>query len=110
MMIPIVLIIHDLGVISSVSATAWASVAGLALLSTAFAYILFFGLIASVGATNTSLVTLLVPPSAILLGAVFLSEQMEAFELAGMALIGVGLLAIDGRVFAMRRATSVNRS
>jgi drug/metabolite transporter (DMT)-like permease len=76
----------------------WASVLALALLSTAFAYILYFRLIASAGAINASLVTLIVPVSAILLGALFLGERLEPFEFAGMALIGLGLVTIDGRL------------
>lgn len=75
------------------------AILALALLSTAFAYILFFRIMALAGATNTSLVTLLVPPSAILLGAVFLGETLGLAEAAGMALIGAGLVMLDGRAF-----------
>ncbi len=74
----------------------------LALLSTAFAYILYFGILSSAGATNASLVTLLVPVSATLLSVAFLGERLGSFELAGMALIGLGLLTIDGRLFRRR--------
>lgn len=76
-----------------------AAILALALLSTAFGYILFFRIMALAGATNTSLVTLLVPPSAILLGAVFLGETLGLTETTGMALIGAGLVILDGRVF-----------
>lgn len=74
-----------------------AAVLGLALLSTALAYILFFRILATVGATNVLLVTFLIPVSAILLGIAFLDETLQARHLAGMALIGAGLAAIDGR-------------
>ncbi|MCQ4162497.1 DMT family transporter [Roseomonas sp. GC11] len=84
------------------AAPVWAALAGLALLSTALAYILFFRLIATAGATNTSLVTLLVPVSAILLGAGILGERLSPFHLGGMALIGLGLLALDGRLLRRR--------
>jgi drug/metabolite transporter (DMT)-like permease len=77
-----------------------AAVLALAIISTAFAYILFFRLIAMAGATNASLVTLLVPPSAILLGILFLGEHLGAAEWAGMLVIGAGLVILDGRVFA----------
>ena len=70
----------------------------LAWLSTAFAYILYFRIMQAAGATNTSLVTLLVPPSAILLGAVFLGERLGGMEILATALIAAGLLVIDGRV------------
>lgn len=73
------------------------SVVALALLSTAVAYILFFRLLASAGATNLMLVTLLVPVSAILLGVTILDERLDPEHFAGMALIGLGLAAIDGR-------------
>jgi drug/metabolite transporter (DMT)-like permease len=75
----------------------WGAIAGLGLLSTALAYILYFRILASAGAVNLALVTFLVPVSAILLGVTFLAEQLEPMHLVGMALIGVGLAAIDGR-------------
>jgi len=80
------------------------SVLALAIISTAFAYILYFRLIAIAGATNASLVTLLVPPSAILLGILFLGERLEAAEWAGMLVIGLGLVILDGRLLARLRS------
>ncbi len=99
-MIPIVLLLHGSSGLFSASLPVWSAVLALALLSTAFAYILFFNLVADAGATNASLVTLIVPVSATLLGAAFLNERMEALEIFGMALIGLGLLTIDGRALA----------
>lgn len=101
-MIPVVLLWHGPTDLFSASAPVWAAVLGLAVLATSFAYILFFALIRSAGATNTSLVTLIVPVSAILLGAVFLAERLEIFEVAGMGLIAAGLLTIDGRLSRRR--------
>ncbi|BCH24074.1 DMT family transporter [Mesorhizobium sp. L-8-3] len=101
-MIPVVLLVNGPHGLFAASAHVWAAVFALALLSTAFAYILYFNLVASAGATNASLVTLIVPASAILLGAVFLGERLEAFELAGIALIGLGLVTIDGRLLPKR--------
>ena len=97
-MLPVVLTLYGSAELLTASAPVWASVLALALLSTAFAYILYFRLIASAGAINASLVTLIVPVSAILLGALFLGERLEPFEFAGMALIGFGLVTIDGRL------------
>ena len=102
-MIPVVLMLYEPAGLFAAGPTTWAAVLALALVATAFAYIIFFRILASAGASNTSLVTLIVPASAILLGTVFLGERLEAFEMAGIALIGVGLLIIDGRIFARRR-------
>ncbi|MBB3390018.1 drug/metabolite transporter (DMT)-like permease [Rhizobium sp. BK275] len=76
-----------------------AAVLAIALLSTAVGYIIYFRIMAAAGATNASLVTLLVPPSAILLGFLFLGERLEMTEIAGMALIGAGLVILDGRIY-----------
>jgi len=82
-----------------------AAIVALALASTALAYILFFRILTAAGAVNLSLVTLLIPVSAVFFGAIFLHEALAARHLAGMGLIGLGLLAIDGRLFAaFRRA------
>lgn len=80
-----------------------AALAGLAVLSTSFAYGLYFGLIASAGAVNAFLVTFLVPVSAIALGIAFLGEALLARHVAGMVLIGAGLVVIDGRLLGRRR-------
>ena len=80
------------------------AVLGIATLSTALAYLIFFRLLASAGATNLSLVTFLIPVSATLLGVVFLGETLLPQHLAGFGLISLGLLAIDGRLFKRRLA------
>jgi drug/metabolite transporter (DMT)-like permease len=90
------------------SASAWLAIVTLGLVCTAFAFILYFGLIASAGATNASLVTLLVPLSAAALGALVLGERLHGFELAGMALIISSLIIIDGRL--LQRALRLLRS
>jgi drug/metabolite transporter (DMT)-like permease len=69
----------------------------LAMVSTAFAYILYFEVVAGAGATNASLVTFLVPASAILLGILFLGEALDGSEILGFVLILLGLVAVDGR-------------
>ncbi|TIU30069.1 MAG: DMT family transporter, partial [Mesorhizobium sp.] len=98
-MVPVVLTAYGPAGLFSASPPVWTAVVALALLSTAFAYILYFNLVASAGATNASLVTLVVPVSAVLLGFLFLGERLQLFEMGGMALIALGLLTIDGRLF-----------
>lgn len=72
---------------------------GLALLSTALGYAIYFRILARAGATNILLVTLLMPPSTILLGALILGERLDPHHLAGFGAIALGLAAIDGRPF-----------
>lgn len=75
----------------------WGALAGIALLSTALAYALYFRLLASAGAVNLALVTFLIPVSAAALGAVFLGTRLGLPHLAGFALIAVGLWAVVRR-------------
>lgn len=92
------------------SAVAWAAMIGLVLLSTALAYAIFFRLLGSAGTTNISLVTLLIPVSAILLGTFILGERLSALQLTGMALIGLGLVAIDGRAWTAFHSVAVQKT
>lgn len=78
--------------------SALAAITALALFCTALGYVLYFRLIDRAGATNALLVTLLVPPVAILLGGLFLGETLAPQDFAGLALIALGLAAIDGRM------------
>jgi drug/metabolite transporter (DMT)-like permease len=102
-MLPVALIVDQPWLRPAPSGEAWAAIVSLALLGTALAYILYFRLIASAGATNALLVTLLIPPTAILLGWLFLGERLEARDFAGLALIALGLAAIDGRLLSLAR-------
>ena len=76
----------------------WGAILGLGLLCTTFAYIIYFQLLAKVGATNILLVTFLIPISAILLGVLVLGEQLDLRHLIGIALIAASLVTIDGRL------------
>lgn len=82
-----------------------AALAGLALACTALACLLCFRILATAGATNLLLVTLLIPPAAILLGVLLLDEHLAASHLAGMVTIATGLAILDGRLpsLAVRR-------
>ena len=78
------------------------AVVGLAVLSTAFAYVVYFSILRRAGATNLMLVTLLVPATALLLGVAVLGEGLAVPDLAGLAAIGLGLVVIDGRLIGKR--------
>jgi drug/metabolite transporter (DMT)-like permease len=103
MMAPVALIVDQPWLQPLPPLEAWGAIVALALVCTSFAYILYFKLIGSAGATNALLVTLLVPPTAILLGGLFLGEQLTGGQFAGLGLIALGLAAIDGRLFKLRR-------
>jgi drug/metabolite transporter (DMT)-like permease len=80
-------------------AATWLALLGLAELSTALAYIVFFQILRRSGSTNVMLVTLLIPVTAILLGYLVLGERITLSEIVGALVIGSALLVIDGRVF-----------
>ena len=103
MMLPLAACIDRPWTMAMPSQPALMAWAGLALLSTALAYVLFFRILATAGATNLMLVTFLVPVSAILLSVGFLGERLGPVHLAGMALIGLGLAVLDGRPLAWLR-------
>lgn len=84
------------------------AVVGIASLSTALAYLIYFRLLASAGATNLLLVTFLIPVSATALGWIVLGEALLPQHLYGFALIAAGLLAIDGRL--IRNVRKGNRT
>ncbi len=79
-------------------AATWLAVLGSAGLSTALAYIIFFQVLRRSGATNVTLVTLLLPVTAILLGYFVLGEPISVREIVGALVIASALLVIDGRV------------
>ena len=88
---------------------AWAALITLGVISTGVAYIMYFRVLATAGAVNIMLVTFLVPVTSILLGISFLDETLHARELAGMALIGFGLMIIDGRTWKWLRRSGTQQ-
>ena len=98
-LLPLVLLLDRPWTLSMPSVQAIAALLGAAALSTALAYVIYFRILATAGATNLLLVTFLIPVSAILLGTLFLDEMLLPRHLAGMALIGLGLATIDGRLW-----------
>jgi drug/metabolite transporter (DMT)-like permease len=110
MVAPLALVFDQPWRLSPPGADARASLIALALLSTALAYAIFFRLLAGAGSLNVSLVRLLIPVSAILLGTLILGERFSARQFAGMARIGIGLIAIDGRAWKAICLASAQRS
>ena len=96
-LVPMVILVEQPWTLPMPSVAAFASLVGIAVFSTALAYILYFRILATAGATNLLLVTFLIPISAILLGIAFLDESLLPKYLVGMALIGAGMAAVDGR-------------
>ncbi len=98
LLLPVMLLVDHPWTLLTPDAATWGAVLGVGLLSTALAYVLYFRILAAAGATNLMLVTFLIPVSAVLLGALVLGEALLPRHFAGMALIGVGLACIDGRL------------
>ena len=98
LLLPIALWVDGNDHYANVPTQVWAAIISLAVFSTAAAYILYFKLLASAGATNILLVTLLVPVSTILLGWLFLKESLQTSHIIGMEMIALGLSAIDERL------------
>jgi drug/metabolite transporter (DMT)-like permease len=88
------------------SAGVWLAWLGLAIPSTALAYILYYRIIAVAGATNAASVTFLIPVSALLLGAFALGERIAPTTIAGMAVIFAGVALLDGRIVNRFRLTT----
>lgn len=99
LLLPFALIIDRPWEMANPSLPAWGAVIGLAVLSTSFAYLIFFRILARAGAVNILLVNFLVPVSAILLGVFILGEVLTTEQLIGMGCIALGLAFIDGRLF-----------
>ena len=97
LLLPFVLLFDKPSAFFTASHAALAALIGIALLSSALAYLIYFRLIARAGATNALLVTFLIPVSAILMGIVLLDENLSARQLIGMIAIFIGIAAIDGR-------------
>jgi len=74
-----------------------------AVIATAAAYLLYYRVLAMAGSGNLMLVTLLVAPVAITLGAVVLGEKLSANALIGFVILALGLIILDGRAWKALR-------
>lgn len=106
-MLPLAFLAEQPWLLPVPSAAALAALAGIAIFSTALAYGLYFRLLARVGSGNASLVTFLIPPSALLMGILLLGERLTLWQGAGMLGIGLGLALVDGR--AIRKLSKFTR-
>lgn len=102
LMLPVVLLTDGVPSLN-LSAPVWAALLGMATLSTALAYVLYFAILAMAGAANLLLVTLLIPAFAISLGVLFLGERMEPSAWIGFGIIALGFAVTDGRLFRRKR-------
>lgn len=104
LMIPLALVSE--GALPALSGAAVASIVAQGCVLTGIAFLVAFTIMPRAGATKTSTVTFIAPVSALLLGTLFLSEEITTLHLAGMAAIFLGLLLIDGRLFRRRATTA----
>jgi drug/metabolite transporter (DMT)-like permease len=109
-MLPLALIIDQPWQLPAPSASATAAVVALAVLSTAFAYIVYFRIMAVSGPINTTLVALLIPVSAIAFGTVFLNEVLLPRHIVGALVIGLALVILDGRVVVRLKKHLIRRA
>jgi len=104
MTLPIVLLLNPPWTLPVPTGQTVLALVGLALISTALAYVIFFRIMRSAGPSNVMLVTFLIPVSAIMLGVGLLGEALLPRHFAGMAAIFAGLALIDGRLFRGKAA------
>lgn len=74
------------------------SILTFAILCTAVAYLLYFAILKQAGAANLTLVTIIIPPFALILDAVALGEMVSLQEILGFLVISMGLLVISGKL------------
>lgn len=81
------------------SVITWAALGYYSVIATAGAYLLYYRVLAMAGSGNLMLVTLLIPPFAIVLGSIVLEETLPANAFAGLGLLALGLVILDGRIW-----------
>ena len=102
-MVAVAYAFDDPSQLAKASLASWLALAGLGVLATAIAYLLFFHIIARAGAANVQLVTMIIPISAILMGYAVLGETLDWQEILGALIIIAALAIIDGRIFSRLR-------
>ncbi|MBK6706461.1 MAG: DMT family transporter [Sphingomonadales bacterium] len=94
MMVPIVAIMDQPWTMAAPRLDSTLAGVTLAIFSTALAYTLYFRLIDRSGASNAQLVAFLMPILAVILGIAFLRESLSGGQIAGAALIAIGLVIL----------------
>ena len=105
-LLPVTFLVERPDQLANPSLQTWLAILCLGVFCTALGYILFFKILSSSGATNVVLVTFLVPITASFLGWLILNEQLHSRYFIGMAFIGLGLAAIDGRLWRKLKAVA----
>ena len=90
--------IFEYPLVTDLSPATMGAIVFMALLATAFSYLVYFHVIRTAGATNTLLVVFLVPVTAILLGVIFLGESINARMTCAVFIVFSGLILVDGRL------------
>jgi drug/metabolite transporter (DMT)-like permease len=103
MAVPAALVLYPPWMLQPFSASVWGALLGLGLLSTALGYVVFFHILARTGAVASSLVTLIIPVCATVLGSLVVGDPIVPRQLFGMALIAGGLVAVDARLGVLLR-------
>ncbi|WND03917.1 DMT family transporter [Temperatibacter marinus] len=105
-MIPIAWVAEDFTALSMPNADVITALLMLTIFCSAIAYLIFFKLTKEAGATNASLVTVTIPPFTIIMGVILLDESFGGTEFAGIALITIGLLIMNGYINLKKRRKS----
>ena len=85
------------------SAAALLAIVGMGMLGSALPSLCHFTVLQRAGATNASLVTLIMPLTPVALGGIFLGERLSATDITGALVIAAALIIIDGRVLGAWR-------
>ena len=99
LLLPVILLVDKPWQLAPPSLVSWIAIGCLGVLSSGVAYLLYFRILASAGATNLMLVNFLVPITAIVLGILVLDEVLLIQHMGGLLLIATGLALMDGRAF-----------
>lgn len=103
MLVPLAFLVDGIPSVPA-SAASCAAIAYVSVIGTAIAYLLYYRVLTVAGSGNAMLVTLMIPPVAIVLGALVLGERLSPSAFVGFAMLAAGLIVIDGRLMRRRRA------